>query len=200
MKQPSFRHCVAEGIGTFVLAFAVGASIIVPHFPVVTPIVAGLVLGLMVYTIGSISGAHINPAVTLAIFSMKKININQAVCYIIAQLIGGFVAWLVLQNTVGVPQLVAIESLPVLLSEAAGAFILFWGIASVVSGKVPEAASGLTIGGSLTLGALVATGSYGMLNPAVAIGNGLFSVAYILGPIIGMLLAVLVYQWISKTK
>lgn len=201
MKKISLvRPCVVEFIGTFLLAFGVGASILLPNFPIVTPIVAGLILGLMVYTIGSVSGAHINPAVTLAVFSMRKISARQAACYIVAQFVAGYVAFIVLQQAVGAPALTPHETIPVLLSEAFGAFILFWGIASVVAGKVHEAAAGLTIGGSLTLGAILAVGSYGMLNPAVAIGNGLFSVTYIVAPFVGTLLAAQAYQWVVKMK
>lgn len=198
MNTSILRPYIAELIGTFLLAFGVGASILIPNFPIVTPIVAGLVLGLMVYTIGAISGSHLNPAVTIAIYSMRKISLKQAFGYIVAQLIGGYAALLVLVKTVGMPTLVAEPTLAVFISEAAGAFILFWGIASVVSGKVHEAAVGLTIGGSLTLGAILAVGSYGMLNPAVAIGNGLFSLAYILGPVVGTLIAAQIYQWVVK--
>jgi|CXWL01.1.fsa_nt_gi aquaporin Z len=200
MKTFSLRPCIAELIGTFLLAFGVGASILISNFPIVTPIVAGLVLGLMVYTIGATSGAHINPAVTIAIYSMRKISLSQACGYIVAQLVGGYLALLLLQRAVGMPTLIGQATLPTLLSEAAGAFILFWGIASVVSGKVHEAAVGITIGGSLTLGAMMAVGSYGMLNPAVAIGNGIFSLTYTLGPIIGTLVAAQVYQWVIKSK
>jgi len=58
-------------------------------FPVPTPIVAGLTLGLLVYTIGPISGCHINPAVTTGLFSIGKLEAPAAGGYIVAQVIGG---------------------------------------------------------------------------------------------------------------
>ena len=69
----NLRHCFSELLGTFLLAFLVHLSI-GAHFPVPTPIIAGLTLGLIVYMLGGISGAHVNPAVTIALASIGKIS------------------------------------------------------------------------------------------------------------------------------
>jgi glycerol uptake facilitator-like aquaporin len=80
----------------------------------------------------------------------------------------------------------ATDSLLVIIVEALGAAILVLGVSSVVWKKTPADASGLTIGTALTLGALAASvQSNGVVNPAVALGIGSFSVSYFVGPILG---------------
>jgi glycerol uptake facilitator-like aquaporin len=76
--------------------------------------------------------------------------------------------------------------------------MLALGVDSVVHEKVPVGAAGLTIGGSLLLGiALAATNSNGMLNPAVAFGVGSFSLAYVIGPVVGAAIAMLLYKYLT---
>ena len=81
------KKYIAELLGTFTLALVVGLSL-AGSFPPATPLLAGLTLGLFVYTIGAISGAHINPAVTIGAWSIKKIGNKDALWYIVAQFIG----------------------------------------------------------------------------------------------------------------
>ena len=82
------KALAAEFFGTFGLALGVLISVSNPAFPVPTPIIAGLTLGLFVYTIGPISGCHINPAVTIGLASIGQIEIPKAVTYIVAQFAG----------------------------------------------------------------------------------------------------------------
>lgn len=198
MTKQCVQKLAAELVGTFSLALAVGLSIIAGgDSPVVTPVVAGLTLGLFVYTIGSISGSHINPAVTIALAVAKKIETKCAVGYLVAQFVGGYLASLVLAAHGGTGVSAGGEG--ILIAEAAGTFFLLFGIAAVVCGKVQDAASGLTIGGSLLLGVLVAAGlgSNGVLNPAVAVGIGSVSPAYFAGPVVGAIVAMLVYKFVA---
>ena len=91
MKTYAFA---AELLGTFLLALMVRLSL-GSNFPVPTPVVAGLTLGLIVYVLGPISGAHVNPAVTVGLAAIRKISWNDAGVYVAMQLVGGFLAMVV---------------------------------------------------------------------------------------------------------
>ncbi len=192
------RVYAAELVGTFVLALVVRTAII-SGAGMMTPLFAGLALGLSVYAIGGISGAHCNPAITLALFSVRKIKPVPTLCYIVAQCIGGLLALLVSQAFTGVSDLMLTVDmgLAVGLSEALGAALLAWAVSSVVFGKTPEDASGITIGTGLALGIVIATGSNGILNPAVALALGSVNVMYVAGPVVGAVLAAWGYRAVA---
>ncbi len=191
----NYRAYSAELVGTFLLAFMVHLSV-GGNLPVPTPVIAGLTLGLIVYLFGAISGAHVNPAVTIALASIGKISPKDAGAYLVAQFIGGFIAFLAGDALLGTNLFVVIENTPMIaVAEAVGAAILVLGVSSVVHGKAPAPASGLTIGTSLALGVLAASAqSNGVVNPAVALGIGSVSLAYVLGPIAGGLIAAWGYR------
>ena len=192
------KKYIAEALGTFGLALVVALSL-VGKFPVPTPVLAALTLGLFVYSVGHISGTHINPAVTLGLWSIKKINTQHAMGYIVAQFIGAGLAMALLTSTVGMPTLEVSNSLMVGVAEALGTFFFTFGIASVVYGKAPSILSGMVVGGSLLLGITIAAllGSNGVLNPAVALGIGSFGSMYVLGPIIGSVLGMQLYKYLQ---
>jgi glycerol uptake facilitator-like aquaporin len=191
---------VGELLGTFLLAFLVHLSIGSGNFPVPTPVVAGLTLGLVVYMLGSVSGAHVNPAVTVGLWSIKKISSKDAALYVVAQFIGAALAmWAGDAMTGNAVALLTDDSVVTVLAEALGAAILVLGVSSVVHGKAPSEASGLTIGTALTLGASAASVlSNGVVNPAVALGIHSFSVAYVVGPLIGGVVAAWGYKWLTQ--
>jgi aquaporin Z len=97
----------AELVGTFVLVFGgVGSAVLAgSHIGFVGISAAfGLSLLAMVYTIGPVSGCHVNPAVTLGVFLARKINAKDAVAYMVAQIIGATIAaGLILLIANGVP-------------------------------------------------------------------------------------------------
>lgn len=192
------KKYIAEAVGTFALALVVGLSL-AGSFPISTPLLAGLVLGLFVYSIGHISGSHINPAVTIGAWSIGKIKASEAIIYIICQFIGAAIAMYVVSSTTGIHTLVVTNSLAVTCAEFLGTFFFTFGIASAVYGKTPLDASGLVVGGSLTLGIAIAAllGSNGVLNPAVALGIGSMNLAYVLGPIIGSVCGMQVYKYLA---
>jgi len=185
----------AEALGTFALSFVVGLSI-AGLFPVPTPILAALVLGLFVYSIGHISGAHINPAVTIGAWSIGKISLHDAIGYVISQFIGAFVAWSLLSSLEHSSVLTVSGDVMIGFAELLGTFFFTFGIASVVYGKTPSQMSGLVVGGSLLLGITISAllGANGVLNPAVAFGIGSFGLMYVLGPILGSVLGMQVYK------
>ncbi len=146
---------------------------------------------------GAISGTHINPAITLGLWSVGKIGARDAVGYVVAQLAGGALAMAVSRSLVERAALTVTDSAPVFASEALGTSVLALGVLAVVLGKAPAPASGITIGGALLVGIAVAFGSNGVLNPAVALGIGSLSVNYVLGPILGSILAMQLYRMLG---
>jgi glycerol uptake facilitator-like aquaporin len=194
---------IAEFVGTFALSFVVLAAVsqVLP-LPVAVPVIAGLTLGLFVYTIGGVSGAHINPAVTIGLWSIRKINNRDAFGYIVAQIFAAAVA-IVLARTLAMATPVAapVAFIPSLFfAEALGAFFFAFGIAAVVYSKVADQMSGVVVGGSLLLGILLASfaGSAGILNPAVAFALNAVSIMYIFGPIVGAVVGFHAYRYITQ--
>ena len=195
MKKKIF----AEALGTFALVFVVMTAIATGS--AITPWLAGLTLGLMVYSLGHISGTHINPAVTIGAWSIGKISLQDAAKYVTAQFIGAFVAMLMVHAFIPeATSLISLAMVPtatltVLCAEILGMFFFTFGIASVIYGKTPSDFSGVVVGLSLTLGIMIAIiGSAGILNPAVALGLGSFNFMYILGPIVGSVLGMNAYK------
>jgi glycerol uptake facilitator-like aquaporin len=193
------KKYIAETIGTFALSLVVALSL-AGAFPVATPVLAALVLGLFVYSIGHISGTHINPVVTIGAWSIKKISSTDALYYIIAQFIGAGLALGLVSMSVGLHAPTVVNSFAVLFAEFLGTLFFTFGIASVVYGKTPNALSGIVVGGSLLLGVAIAAllGSNGVLNPAVALGIGSFGGMYILGPILGSIAGMNLYKYIAE--
>lgn len=186
----------AEAFGTFVLTMAVCATL-VADLPMSTPVAAALTLGVMVYTIGKVSGSHLNPAVTIALATRGKISWKDSIFYIIAQMLGAVGAmfagaWLL----GGSPELTVSDDMTVLGAEVLGAAILTFGIASAVRNN-DYPTSGALVGASLFAGITLAAGaSNAVLNPAVAVGIGSVSAAYMIAPIIGALIGAWVNAWL----
>ncbi len=189
------KKYIVEALGTGALTLIVGLSL-AGQLPVPTPVLAALTLGLFVYTVGHLSGTHINPAVTLGALSIGKIEAKTAALYILAQGVGAFCALLVLGQFVELPELVVASTAVIGVAEFLGTFFFTFGIAAVVYGKTPSALSGVVVGGSLLLGIGIAAGlgSNGVLNPAVAFGVGSFGVMYVVAPILGAVCGMQAYK------
>jgi glycerol uptake facilitator-like aquaporin len=194
------QRYLAEMLGTFLLTAAVLTSFM-SGFPLPTLAVAAITLGTIVYMVGSVSGAHVNPAITIGLFSLRKITFRDALLYVVCQLIGAFLATMLLQKLITVELLVATDTTEAIVGELIGAFVFAAGVASVVYGRVHEAASGLAVGVSLFLGiTLASSGSLGIINPAVAIGIGAISPVYLLAPVVGALGGMQFYRWMIGSK
>lgn len=193
----SSRAYAAEFLGTLTLTLGIGLSL-TKGLGVPTPVVAALTVMLFVYTVGAISGAHLNPAVTVGLWSIGKISPRDAGWYIAVQFAGAAVAVGLMRLLVGELPGGVVPVVPLVgLGELLGTFLLVFGISAVVQGKAPKEAAGLVIGGSLLLGILLAsTVSNAVLNPAVALGIGSFSVYHIAAPVLGGILAAQCYQWL----
>ncbi|HYC34404.1 MAG TPA: aquaporin [Candidatus Paceibacterota bacterium] len=193
------KKYVAEFFGTLVLTLVVSASIL-SGAGLPTYLLAGIIVGLFVWTIGHVSGTHLNPAVTLALFTFKRIGKRDTVGYIVAQFAGAVGAMLLVSLlNFKLPQMATDYALFPLLAETLGMTIFAFGIASVALGGRHDHAA-FTIGGSLAIGAMVAgsLGANGIVNPAVALGINSFGVAYLVGPILGALLGMWVYKKVSE--
>jgi len=197
------KKYTAEVIGTFVLSLVVVLatnSNIAPF----TPLLVGVVLCFAVYTIGSISGSHINPAITLGLLSVKKISPKDALFYIIAQFVGAILAFglagYYLSTPLSLMQAVDGLTFKIFIAEVLGTAIFGFGIASVVFERHHNAINGIVIGVSIFLGILFASfgGALGFLNPAVAFANGSLNIIYGLAPIVGSVIGFNLYKFLSR--
>ncbi|MFQ5689451.1 MAG: aquaporin [Gemmatimonadota bacterium] len=195
------RALAAELFGTFSLALAVLISINNPDFGVATAWIAGVTLGLFVYTIGPISGCHINPAVTIGLATLGKIDLRNAIAYIAAQLLGAALALGLGHILFASPvELTVLNTAGTGLAEALGTVVFLFGISAVVLELVPKEVSGVVIGGSLFLGiSWAAHASNGALNPAVALGIGSLSFAYVWGPVAGAVVGAQLLRALSRS-
>ncbi|MCR4263159.1 MAG: aquaporin [Candidatus Roizmanbacteria bacterium] len=201
------KKYVAEFFGTLVLSLIVILSVSGVALKT-TPVLAAVTLGFLVYTIGSVSGSHINPAVTFGLWVLGKIKQQEAVSYIAAQMIGAMsavgIAWVLVEDLSsrisGVQDRVGNDPL-IGLAEVLGAVIFGFGIMAVVSEKVKQELSGVIIGGSLFLGLLIAGSvSNALLNPAVALALGSIDIMHMIGPFIGMVLGMRLFLYLSPEK
>src|SRR5207248_2703057 len=93
-----FQKCFAELLGTFCLVFAGTTAIVVDHLSggavthVGVSLVFGLIVAAMIYTVGDISGAHLNPAVTFGFWRAGRLAGGEVLPYIASQFSGAFLA------------------------------------------------------------------------------------------------------------
>lgn len=200
-KKTKLSHLAAELIGTFILTkivlLAIGG-----YLNGNGPIIGAATLMFLVYTIGPISGSHLNPAITIGLLSTKQIKPAQAAWYIISQMIGASLALLSVFLILGLPQLSADGVLwQLALGEFVGTFVLAWGVYSAITGKTTQSASGLTVGAGLFVGILISSPlSNGVLNPALAVATGSVSLVYLLVPILGSILAMQLSKHLEECK
>ena len=190
---------VAEFLGTAmwaVVALVMSETTAVAYF-IATSVAVALALSYMFFS--TVSGAHFNPAVTFGMWTARRVTSIRAVTYIVAQLLGGFAALYLYQYFVGhhIPTKTVHFTGTVLLAEAVGAMVLAMGFSAAIYKTFTALEAALTVGGALFVGILLAaTASTGILNPAVALSLKSFSWAYILGPLVGGLVGVNLYNWL----
>lgn len=203
------RKCVAEAIGTFALVFAGTGAIVINDVSqgaishVGIALTFGLVVMAMIYAIGDVSGAHINPAVTMAFWVARRFDGRHVVPYIAAQLLGALVAS-------GVLRVLFLEHATLGATLPAGpwwqsfvfevllTFLLMFVILNVSTGaKEKGIMAGAAVGGVVAFEALFAGPICGAsMNPARSIAPALVSLnvqhvwLYIVAPMLGALLAV----------
>ena len=195
-KKQNIAAVVAELFGVMILVIAVYAMVARTSFPLFAALAAGLTVGLLVHTIGSVSGAQVNPAITLGLWSIRKEKTSRALVFVAVQMLGGYAAWMLLQYFLGrhLESLAGKFEWKILIAEAVGALVFGFGVASAVYQKYEGSKLAFTVGASLTIGILVASmGSNGVVNPAVALGLQSFNWAYVAGPVVGSILGMNIY-------
>jgi len=214
-----FKKCLAEAIGTFTLVFAgCGSVMVAERFPgtvppSVIPVVFGLAVAVMIYAVGHISGAHFNPAVTLAFAVGRHFPLKQLPFYWLAQFTGAVAAsgLLVLLlppggtygttfSSVHPPQALAWEGVLTF-------FLMFVIMAVATDTRAEGTMAGVAIGGTVMLAAFVGGPVTGAsMNPARSFAPALMQGQmgemwiYILGPILGAVTAALLYNFLRLPK
>lgn len=186
---------VAEFIGTFFLALVAILATATVGAPLSIFLVA-LTVGLFVATIGHASGAHLNPAVTVAALAVRSVNAATAIGYLLMQFLGAGLAMLIADSLLEKQLVVtATNTFMVSVGEGLGAFLFAFGIAAVIFEKVRSENKSFVIGGSLFVSLILSSvASLGIINPAIAMALGAFNVAYLVGPIIGAILGMFAYK------
>jgi len=170
------RKLAVEAIGTFFLMFTIGQVVVDPGASgLLGPLAIGTVLMTMVYAGGHVSGAHYNPAVTLAVFMRGKATVHELRGYWVFQLVAGVLAatvvlWLKGGGPLTFPSLDVGKALA---AEFIFTFALVFVVLNVATVRSVEGNSyfGLAIGATVMAGAYaVGPVSGGVFNPAVTIG------------------------------
>ncbi len=221
----SIKKYIAEFIGTFVLvAFACGTACVVgcdSAFNVegylTVALAFGLVIVAMAYSIGNISGCHINPAVSIAMLVSKKLSVTDFIGYVIAQFAGAIAGAGVLKyifsdgldktGGLGSNALFQNDVLKSIIIEILLTFVFVIAILGVTSKIENGAVAGLVIGLSLTLVHLFGIGLTGTsVNPARSFGPALLTGGqalsnvwvFIVAPLVGGVLAAIVYKLLDS--
>lgn len=197
---------VAEFLGTGILTLLVlsvqRSTIGIAFF---VAIAAGLTIVLLTLAVGRVSGAHLNPALTIGLWTARKISTLTALVYIVVQLLGAWLAFYLysyLVNNQGQLQPVGGDfTSRVLVAEAVGAAIFAFGWASGLYQRVTSAVSASLAGIAYVVGIIAASSAaIGLLNPALALGIRAWSIenwgtwgTYLLGPILGAIIGVNLY-------
>jgi aquaporin Z len=177
------RTLVVELIGTFFLVFTVGMVVIDPNAAPMAGLAIGVVLAVMIFAGGHISGGHYNPAVTLGVLLRGKTTIDVAVGYWVVQIVAAVLAAVAVTfmkpAMPAEPMLGTLEVGPALLAEFVFTFALVYVVLNVATAKGTEGNSfyGLAIGFTVLAGAYaVGAVSGAAFNPAVATGGSIMNI------------------------
>ena len=217
------RRAGAEALGTFLLVFfAVGAAVFgIDKAGVVGVALAfGLVLLALAYTIGPISGCHVNPAVTLGVFLNRGIGAAEAGAYVAAQVVGAVVGAALITALTGFGGVVdqtgglgtnswgkTITGPGAFVLEVVLTFLLVFVVLRVTAEDAAPGFAGLAIGLSLTVIHLVGIPLTGTsVNPARSIGPALFAGGtalaqlwlFVVAPLVGAAIAAGVHRALGR--
>ena len=212
------RRSLAEGMAAFALVFA-GCGAVVTNATrhgtlgsVGVSLVFGLVIMAMIYATGHLSGAHINPAVTLAFTLTRHFPGRDAIAYVGAQVAGAvagafllLAAWPSKPADLGATVPSVATGTALVYEIVLTAFLMFVIIAVATDTRAVGAAAAIAIGGTVGLDALFGGPITGAsMNPARSFGPALASGTwtdfwiYIVGPVAGAALGALAYQLVRR--
>ncbi len=219
----SVKKYIAECIGTFVLVFfacgtaaVVGCSTAEPNTAyALTALAFGLVIVAMAYSIGNVSGCHINPAVSIAMLVSGRMSVKDFAGYVIAQFVGATAGAGCLRLMLGAESSLGANGLyngnvgASLVIEIVLTFVFVLAILGVTSKPEYSSAAGLVIGLTLTLVHIFGIHFTGTsVNPARSFGPALFvggdALAnvwvFLLAPLVGGVLAALCWKAIADKQ
>jgi len=211
------KKYIAEAVGTMLLTLvACGIAVTSGVDLVATALAFGLVIVAAAYSIGNVSGCHINPAVSIALFVAGKMTLKECLRYIAAQIVGAFVGSLLLGlllgkfSVLGANGLVGDTSIWAALAvEVILTFIFTTTILGVTNKKENGHVTGIVIGLTLVLVHLFGLPFTGTsvnparsLAPAILQGGAALSNVwiFIVAPIVGAVMAGLFYKCVLKEK
>lgn len=220
------KKYVCECIGTAVLVlFGCGVATITGGDLITTSLAFGLSIVAMAYVIGNVSGCHINPAVSLAMFINKKLTLKEFAFYVIAQIVGAFIGAGLLYffvfssgikeitslgaNGFGEASALGINLLGAIIVEVILTFVFIYTILGVTSDEKKSSIAGIVIGLTLAFVHLLGIAFTGTsvnparsLAPAVILGgNALKQVwVFIVAPLCGSAIAAFTYKFLNKTE
>ncbi len=184
------------GVGILTMLFLTvqRSTIGVPFF---IAIAVGLVVIVLMFALINVSGAHFNPALTVALWTARKVSTLRAIFYIAAQLLGGWLAYYLFTYLTGskFAPIGGHYTAKILLSETFGAFVLGFIWSSAMFQKLSTAVRASVGGVAFLLGILAASvAAIGIVNPAVALGARAWVWGtYVLGPVLGAVIGVNLY-------
>src|SRR5689334_9317023 len=128
---------ITEFIGTFFLVLTVGCSVVIGGAGVIGPLGLGSALMVMIYAGGHFSGAHYNPAVTLAVWMRGRCATSDVIPYCVAQLLGAAIAAIAVNYLKGdsIPRLIVLKPGPALVAEFLFTFALVYVVLNVATAK-----------------------------------------------------------------
>ena len=236
------KKFIAELIGTFLLVFiGTGAAVVTLLIGdsiapgtgigalgglgdwIAIALAFGLTVMACIYVFGKISGAHLNPAVTIGLLVTKNISVIDSVYYIVAQCIGAALGSLLLFVCLGAPAVaigglgatapgLGVSYIQAMIAECIGTFFLMLVVMGVaVDEKAEPGFAGISIGMTVAT-VIVVLGAFtgASINPARTFGPYLmdtllgganlwgFFPIYVIGPIVGAVLAALLYSYLAK--
>jgi aquaporin Z len=202
------KKYITEFIGTFFLTLTIGMTVVGGKGDF-APLAIGSVLMVMIFAGGHISGAHYNPAVTLAVWIRGKITVRDAIPYMIVQVLGAILASIIviyfLSNKISNEAVPMVDTGKGVLGELIGTFALAYVVLNVATAKGTSGNSfyGLAIGFTVMSMAYAMGGiTGGAFNPAVAVCVSILKLAswtsfwvYLLGCFGGAAIAAVVFKF-----